>query len=160
MEAVGRNLEVAGTHMLDNALVEGVSCDTMDLRRSVMMEMVYIIQLRCCEDAQDVELDDAECGDSTLTILWGSRGDRGTFRQIAHWTVSSLALWQDWLTNVCDHRVDEDVSRFSTLTRPRALWSFHSLLMNLTRPPQHCISAAYVGRLMCRQQQPHRRPLL
>jgi hypothetical protein len=32
---------VARTHMADNALVEGAICDTMDLRRSVILSMYY-----------------------------------------------------------------------------------------------------------------------
>jgi hypothetical protein len=32
-----RQMQVAGTYMADNALVEGVICDTMDLRRSVIL---------------------------------------------------------------------------------------------------------------------------
>jgi hypothetical protein len=77
MEAVGLEMPVAGTHRLDSALVEGVSCETMDLRRSVMMKILFnlhgtevVVKMR-----EVVQLDDAECGDGTLTILWGSRGD-------------------------------------------------------------------------------------
>jgi len=44
-----------GTYMVDSALVEGEICDTMDLRRSVMLEMVCTMKLMSMvynEDAQ------------------------------------------------------------------------------------------------------------
>jgi hypothetical protein len=65
--------------MADNALVEGVIWDTMDLRRSVILGIWYSIvwidagemSLRCAKDAEPAAV---ECGDGALTILWGSRG--------------------------------------------------------------------------------------
>ena len=38
-------MAVAGTYIADNALVEGVICDTMDLRRSVMVKMCVLCLL-------------------------------------------------------------------------------------------------------------------
>jgi hypothetical protein len=36
VEAFDAQMQVAGTHMADNALVEGAICETIDLRRSVI----------------------------------------------------------------------------------------------------------------------------
>jgi hypothetical protein len=74
MEAPVENLWVADAHIVDTALVEGAICDTIDLRRSVILKIVYTIGYRKrsgavkCEDVEDAET-------ATLTVLWGTRRD-------------------------------------------------------------------------------------
>jgi hypothetical protein len=101
--------------MADRALVEGAICDTMDLRRSV------IVKLLCTEDlvfedyrgdAQDVELD-AECGDGYFNKLVGqprrrwSRGSRTRHheaRQIGNWLSPASSPCQNFAITAASMR--------------------------------------------------------
>jgi hypothetical protein len=114
--------------MADKALVEGAICDTMDLRRSVILSLLYMEKLMSEADrgdAQDVELD-AECGDGCFNKLVGqprrrwSRGSRtrrhefqgSADRQLA---VSSLLSFSRL------HHMSKTLNSFNALVRLMAI---------------------------------------